>query len=466
MEEIHDRLARHAFEDLFIDRLGWDSSAGSHVVRQKQHTFVFERVAQKRGFQVFHCEVDRPTLVDRGMLRSAQKQLTRNFHEHIAIYSTNEPPKQVWQWSVRTPDGRRHRHREHPFFSATPPDAFVERISTLAFSLAEEEHLTLFDALNRVRSALDTKAELDLFARHPSYAHRIEALHPRIAEGDQSAFSEFVLLNRPLTKRHARLLRKWELMDPEDADQIAIIGLLQAVKKFRPELGYQFSTYSYHWIRQACQRFGPEFSCRIRIPPHILWPCLKFRHKVNHLIAADGPASAREQAERLVQQDRKLRKCWPGFLVATNIRSLSQRREPEYRQARNIVDPTEPPVDAAIRHEAAAALHQALRKLNPRYARILRLRYGLDDGQEHTLEATAALIGVTRERVRQLQKRAEQKLTGVLKRAGFDEIPPAPDAEPPPESPAQVPQQAPASRQLQLQLPLTMPAPVAEPAAC
>lgn len=437
MDTIRDRLGQHAFEDLFIELLGWDPSVGRHIVTVQQHTFAFEQVAQKRGLQVFRCEVNHPTLVDQRLLQKAQKQLARKFREHIAIYSTGKPPRQVWQWTVRVADGRRLRHREHPFYSGEPPAAFVTQIENLQVSPADEEQLTLSDISDRVRQALDTPGELNLFARKPRYAHRSEALQQRIAAGDQSAFTELVLLHRPLARHISKRLRRWRWIDQDDAEQIAMTGLLQGVRGFRPEVGSQFATYAGYWIRQACQRYGPIVSLHIHIPKPALWPCFRFRHDFIRLVAAHGPSAARERAEALLQEDPELRRYWRRFVVATGVRSLSDRHEPEYRQARNLPDTAELPFDAAVRHETEQALHTALDSLPPQYSRILRLRYGLEDGHEHMLEDVAALVNVTAERVRQIQVIAEAKLARMLRRAGLDAEPkatiprPAPAVSPP-----------------------------------
>ena len=75
--------------------------------------------------------------------RKVQRIVVQTYHEHILIYCCEQPRKQVWQWAIRMPDGRKLRHREHPFFSDSPPASFLARISGLQFTLAEEENATL-----------------------------------------------------------------------------------------------------------------------------------------------------------------------------------------------------------------------------------------------------------------------------------------------------------------------------------
>src|SRR5262249_37540843 len=153
-----DYLRDHRLAALFIDALGWDRASGAHVLAADGRSLCFQAIAHKRGVQVLWCAADRVVLASRGLLRKFQRLVARAAHEHILIFSCEEPRKQVWAWGVRLPDGRRVRHREHPFFSATPPAAFLHRLGQLRFTLEEEVGATLVDALDRVRRVLDTTA--------------------------------------------------------------------------------------------------------------------------------------------------------------------------------------------------------------------------------------------------------------------------------------------------------------------
>jgi hypothetical protein len=270
MTTIVQMLSSHSFQELF-QHLGWDRAQAHAVARVDGQMLSFRAVAQKRGLAVLCCVTDRVNLVDRAFLRRAQRQLLRLFHEHIAIYTSEQPRKQVWQWAVRLLDGRKVRHREHPFFSAKPPPLFLARLAKLHFSLEEEENVTILEAMDRVRAALDTSAELEFFVKRPRLARVSDQLARQMHAGDKAAFHRLILLHRPLARRISRRLERWFGMDPDDAEQTAMIGLLMAARKFKPELGCQFSTYATHWIRQACQRLGPEFALPIHIPQHVFW---------------------------------------------------------------------------------------------------------------------------------------------------------------------------------------------------
>jgi hypothetical protein len=170
MNAVADYLRDHRLAALFVDVLGWDRASGTQALAADGRSLCFQAIAHKRGVQVLWCSADRVVLLNRGLLRKFQNLIVRLVHEHILIFSSEEPRTQVWAWCVRLPDGRKLRHREHSFFSATPPSSFLDRLERLRFGLEEEESVSLVDASDRVRHALDTTPELDLFAKRPRYA--------------------------------------------------------------------------------------------------------------------------------------------------------------------------------------------------------------------------------------------------------------------------------------------------------
>ncbi|HYH66543.1 MAG TPA: hypothetical protein VD866_17750 [Urbifossiella sp.] len=146
MSRIADDLRGHAFRDLFRD-LGWDHApAADHAVRADGRDLSVRVVAQKRGLVVLHCPAARADLADRRLLRAVQRRVLTTFHEHVLIFTCDEPRKQVWEWAFRRPDDRPVRHREHPFFSANPPPQLLARLEGLRFTLDEEDGASLVDA--------------------------------------------------------------------------------------------------------------------------------------------------------------------------------------------------------------------------------------------------------------------------------------------------------------------------------
>lgn len=424
-------LGGHEFRTLFVERLGWDRASGRLEALADGTTYGFEVVAHKRGFQVLHCVADRYTLFNRRRLRTLQKQLLKLAHEHIVIYSCEEPRKQVWQWAVRLQDGRRLRHREHPFFSASPPAPLAERLRNLRFTLAEEEQITLLDALQRVRAALDTTAEQDLFVNKPWYAEQSDRLALAMQGGGTDEFHEFVLLHRPLAKWGAKRLRRWFGMDEEDAEQIGMIAVLRAAKRFKPELGFQFSTYATRAIHRDCHRTGPDGALLIRVPAPVYWPYARLRRAADRLDARRGAGAGRRFLTRLAERDPGFRSRLPRLRAATEVCSYSDPRDPEYWSARQVPDPgPDPATELAEWSTTGELLHSAIEALPPDDATIIRLRYGLDDGEPQTLEAVGQLFNVTKERIRQRQRKIERLLRATIRQALGEPPEPAAESEP------------------------------------
>jgi len=414
MDAVAAHLVRHDFKALFVEVLGWDHATAEHRFEADGLSFTFRLIAHKRGFQILVCETDRYTLFNRRRLRTLQRQLLKFAHEHIVIYSCDEPRKQVWQWAVHLPDGHRLRHREHPFFSRSPPDALASRLTGLRFTLAEEERITLVDALDRVRSALDTRAELDLFVIKPWYAEKSDRLAMAMRAGGLAEFNAFVLFHRRLAKWGTKRLTRWFGMDEEDAEQTGMIAVLRAARGFKPELGFQFSTYATRAIHMDCHRLGPDAAFLIRIPAGWYWWYVSLRRASERLDARFGSSSGARFLKRLAERNVEFRRRWPGFRAATEVRSLSDPREPEYREARLL-----PALDgnpaAEVLHTSmlSEVLASAIDALPPDDARLIRLRYGLD-GERQTLKAIGQPFRVTKERIRQRQLKIEDTLRRTI----------------------------------------------------
>ncbi len=405
-------LAEHAFEHLFIECLGWDRLRATTAVTRHDVTLHLTTVAQKRGFTVFHCPAHRTVLANRPLLRDVQRQIRRSHHEHILIYSCETPRKQVWQWATAPADGRQILHREHPFFSSDPPKRLIERIEGLTVSFQEEEQTTLPDVLHRVRTALLPDSELNLFARYPTYAAQSDRLAMAMKRGEPGALQAFVKFHIPLARKSSRMLIRWFDMDPEDAEQTAMIGLLEAARRFDPDRGYQFSTYAGYWIRNACQRYGLEWGLPLHVPTHYFWTCYKLEFVETELIATFGAYEARRRFAEELQEAGVSAEQWRHYRLARHFCLFS---EMDRRQLAKLDRPDGSQSETHEEDAARDAVERALASLHTRHARILKLRYGI--GQpECTLQEIAGMLDLTRERVRQIQVAAEKKLIGILRK--------------------------------------------------
>lgn len=417
MGTIKEPLAKHEFEYLFVECLGWDRFR--HDVEIREHDVIqLKGVAQKRGFAVFVCSAHRTHIANRRYLRNVQRQLRKQFHEHILIHYCETPRKQVWQWAFSGTDGRKVLHREHPFFSDAPPPRLLARLKDLAVSIDDEETTGLTDILCKVRTALLPDNEFDLFSKYPWYAEKSDRLAVAMRNGDADAFSKFVEFHMPLARKSSRMLVRWVQMDPDDAEQIAMIGLIEAARRFDPERGFQFSTYAGYWIRLACQRYGLDSGMHIRVPVHIFWRCYKLSFERTRLIATHGEHEGTKKFQVFRDAEGVSAKQWDLFWTARHVEVMSDLAHGTVEAAKVIHESNT--VELAITDEVRTAIHQCLKTLSERQATILRLRYGFG-GQEHTLQEIAEQLGITRERVRQIQVKAEEKLERHIAARGYGE---------------------------------------------
>ena len=393
-------LAEHRFGTLFSEHLGWERGTGSNAFTVRGKSWSVEVVACKRGLQVCWCRTDRHTLLNRYLIRDIHVGLTKLVHENILILSCDAPRKQVWAWTIRGAEGGKLRHREHPFFSHTPPPVLLQRIAGLAFTLEEEESAGLTDALNRVRSALDTDPAFELFVKKPAYAVRSDTLAEAMRAGDPAAFHRFILLHRPLALAGSKWLSRWFGLSPEDAEQIGILGLIQAARRFDPARGLQFSTYAMWWIRQAGQRSGPTAALLVQLPSYVLWPCIRHSFTLNTVRTESGPDGVERKQREFEATDPTLAKRWPFYVQARRIESLAERET--WRRAATIRDNVSAPDARLTREQVATRVRAAVERLHPRYAEIVRRRFGIGCAEE-TLIGIGNEMNVTRERIRQLE---------------------------------------------------------------
>lgn len=408
-------LAEHAFDHLFIECLGWDRMRASMTTTCQDTSLKFTVIAHKRGFTVLHCSTHRTILANRPLLREMQRQVRRSYHEHILIYSCEIPRKQVWQWVIEQA-GHRLRQREHPFFSNHPPQRLVERIEGLGIQLEEEERTTLTDVLQSVRTALMPDNELHLFARKPFFAAKSDQLAMAMKRGELGAFHTFVQFHMPLARKVSRVLIRWFDMEAEDAEQTTMIGLLEAAKRFDPDRGFQFSTYAGYWLYQVCRRYGLQYGLALHVPDHYFWSCYKLEFRETELLAAYGWYETRRRFTKTLVKACVTSDQWRHYQLARNFCCFSDL-DPQQRAnliPRGRVNPKPFSEEEWLREKIA----NVLKSLHPRLADIIKRRYGIGH-LEHSLQEVGDALGLTRERIRQLQQKAEEKLKCVIKKDGL-----------------------------------------------
>ena len=196
-----------------------------------------------------------------------------------------------------------------------------------------------------------------------------------------------------------------------DLIQEGNVGLMKAVDKFEYRRGYKFATYATWWIRQAISRAIADQSRTIRLPVHMVEIVHKLIRISRRLVQELGrePTSA-EIAKRMDIPEAKVRRVFKIMQVPisleTPIGEEGNSHLSDLIEDRAVVSPAEAVINVDLKEQTA----QVLRTLTPREEKIMKMRFGLEDGSEHTLEEVGRSFAVTRERIRQIEAKALRKL--------------------------------------------------------
>jgi len=269
--------------------------------------------------------------------------------------------------------------------------------------LTPEEEVELARRIERGRAAERRLAQEGL---SPEERRRLEEI---VADG-RAAQEHLILANTRLVISVAKKYAGRGL-PLSDLIQEGNIGLIRAVKKFDWRRGHKFSTYATWWIRQAVTRAIADQSRTIRVPVHMgdqINKLMRLQQQLAQELGreptpeelAEAMGIPRARAEQLLQMARQ------PLSLETPTDDEEESVLGDFIEDRGTASPAEAVSQQMLRE----ILHEALATLSPREARILQLRYGLADGRSYTLEEVGRKLGVTRERVRQIEAQALARL--------------------------------------------------------
>jgi len=236
------------------------------------------------------------------------------------------------------------------------------------------------------------------------------ALAKRIRKGDKRAREKMITANLRLV---VKIARDYEGLGLPLLDLIneGNIGLMKGVERFNPRKGAKLSSYAAWWIKQCIMRALANQSKTIRLPVHVVDKVAHIRKaEVKLREAFDREPTDQEVADHLGLNPRRIQQYRDASRAPISLDAPIGRDEPQ-RISEVVADlNAAAPFDRLVHENDTQLVQQVLATLTPRENKILAMRFGLDDGKAKTLEEIGARLGVTRERIRQIQEEALQKM--------------------------------------------------------
>ena len=291
--------------------------------------------------------------------------------------------------------------------ASEPEEAPVEELLALeAEPIAPPEALPL-------EAETDASREAALMTRLRAAFERARGVLPDLDADGRRALDELVRASERLVRSIAGRYAN-QGVPKDDLYQEGMIGLFRAAKKFDVDLGFRFSTYAMWWVRQAIIQAVHEQGRLIRIPVHAVDQLARTNRARIDLERRGLPAGAEAVALALEMRPAQVAALWRAarqHLSIENGRGHSAGEDDDERDLADVlVAPADGPDELVQSELQTVAVGGTLFHLSPRERRILRLRFGLEDGQVYSLSVVGLEFGLSRERIRQIEADALAKL--------------------------------------------------------